>query len=80
ASVSVSKPSIARSPPSGTLGSVTAMRFSIDRRLIDRDLLERGEIAWLNAYHARVLAEIGPLVAEDPDTAHWLRDACAPLS
>jgi len=49
----------------------------IDRTLVDLDLLEAGEIAWLDAYHARVRAEIGPLV--DPDTARWLDAATAPL-
>jgi Xaa-Pro aminopeptidase len=49
----------------------------IDRVLVDLDLLEEDEIAWLNAYHARVRAEIGPLV--DPDTAGWLETATAPL-
>ena len=27
-------------------------------------LLDRGEIAWLDAYHARVAAAVAPLVAE----------------
>ena len=33
-----------------------------DRRLIDPALLDAGERAWLDAYHARVLAEVGPHV------------------
>ena len=49
----------------------------IDRALVDLDLLQDDEIAWLDAYHARVRAEIGPLV--DPDTARWLEAATAPL-
>jgi Xaa-Pro aminopeptidase len=49
----------------------------IDCTLVDLDLLEDDEIAWLDAYHARVRAEIGPLV--DPDTARWLEAATAPL-
>jgi Xaa-Pro aminopeptidase len=32
---------------------------------------------WIDRYHARVLAEIGPLTPED-DRA-WLAKACAPL-
>lgn len=48
-----------------------------DRRLIDPALLERAEREWLNAYHARVLAAVGPAL---PTDAHeWLRAACAPL-
>ncbi|MCC1491575.1 aminopeptidase P family protein [Cognatishimia sp. F0-27] len=46
----------------------------IDTRLIAPDLLEPSEKAWLNAYHARVLGEIGP--ALDAATRHWLSDAC----
>ena len=33
--------------------------------------------AWLDAYHARVLAEVGPTVS--PTTAAWLARVCAPL-
>jgi Xaa-Pro aminopeptidase len=49
----------------------------IDRALVDLDLLEKDEIAWLDTYHARVRAEIGSLV--DPDTGRWLEAATAPL-
>ncbi|MEO0761995.1 MAG: aminopeptidase family protein P, partial [Pseudomonadota bacterium] len=62
------------------LGFETLTLAPIDRRLIDTGLMERGEIAWLDAYHARVLAEIGPLVADDPEVAGWLADACAPIA
>jgi len=48
-----------------------------DRALIDAARLAPAEQAWLNAYHARVLAEIGPLL--DAETAAWLDAACAPL-
>ncbi len=48
-----------------------------DRRLIDPALLDPWERTWLDAYHARVLAEIGPQFAA-ADRA-WLEGACAPL-
>ncbi|ONG56252.1 X-Pro aminopeptidase [Pseudoroseomonas deserti] len=48
-----------------------------DRRLIDRSLLSPAEIRWIDAYHARVLAEVGPGL--EPEPAAWLRAACAPL-
>jgi Xaa-Pro aminopeptidase len=48
-----------------------------DRRLIVKDLLSPDERAWLDAYHARVLAEIGPRV--EPPVLAWLAGACAPL-
>jgi Xaa-Pro aminopeptidase len=49
----------------------------IDRRLIERDLLAEGEIAWLDAYHAEVRAALTPLV--DDATRAWLAAATAPL-
>ena len=48
-----------------------------DRVLIDTALLRADERAWIDAYHARVLAEIGPLVPHD--VALWLAAACARL-
>jgi Xaa-Pro aminopeptidase len=48
-----------------------------DRRVIDTGLLSEAERAWLDAYHARVLVEIGPLLSEAD--RHWLAAACAPL-
>jgi Xaa-Pro aminopeptidase len=50
----------------------------IDRRLVDVGLLTHDERAWWNDYHARVAAEIGPLLTDDADQA-WLAQACAPL-
>ncbi len=46
-------------------------------RLIDVSLLDAGEIAWLDAYHAKVRAELAPLV--DDATRAWLEKATAPL-
>ena len=48
-----------------------------DRALVDVALLTAAERDWLNAYHARVLAEVGPRL--DDATAAWLRDACAAI-
>ena len=48
-----------------------------DRALIEPALLSLDEIAWLDAYHARVLAEVGPAVP--PETRAWLARACARL-
>jgi Xaa-Pro aminopeptidase len=47
-----------------------------DRRLLAPRLLTATESAWLDAYHIRVLAEIGPRLA-DGERA-WLAAACAP--
>ncbi len=50
----------------------------IDRALVACDLLADDEIAWLDAYHARVREVITPLV--DAETARWLAGATAPLA
>jgi Xaa-Pro aminopeptidase len=49
----------------------------IDRRLVDKSLLSAEEIAQFDAYHARVVREIGPLV--EPEVRAWLQEVCAPL-
>jgi Xaa-Pro aminopeptidase len=59
------------------LGFETLTLAPFDRGLIDADLLEPGERAWLDAYHARVAAALIPLV--DERTGRWLERVCAPL-
>jgi Xaa-Pro aminopeptidase len=59
------------------LGFETLTLAPIDRALVEPSLLSHEEIAWLDAYHARVRHEIGPLV--DSDTRTWLEAATAPL-
>jgi Xaa-Pro aminopeptidase len=56
----------------------TLTRAPIDRRLIGPAAMTADEIAWLDAYHASVQAEIGPRL--DADTQAWLARATAPLS
>lgn len=48
-----------------------------ERRLIEPGMLTRAERDWINAYQARVLAEVAPHC--DAETAAWLHEACAPL-
>jgi Xaa-Pro aminopeptidase len=48
-----------------------------DRNLIEPSLLRADEIAWIDAYHARVLAAVRGHVAAD--VAAWLEWACAKL-
>ncbi|MEM9842317.1 MAG: M24 family metallopeptidase C-terminal domain-containing protein, partial [Pseudomonadota bacterium] len=47
------------------------------RGLIETELLNPDERDWVDDYHQRVLAEIGPQL--DSETADWLKQACAPL-
>ncbi len=49
----------------------------LERRLIETALLSAEEVAWVDAYHARVLAELGPSL-EGSDLA-YLEEACRPL-
>ena len=71
-----------RGTPSGgdraLLGFETLTLCPIDRRLIVQGLLDGDERAWVDRYHARVLAEIAPLL-EDALARRWLGAACAPL-
>jgi Xaa-Pro aminopeptidase len=55
------------------LGFETLTLAPIDRALIEPKLLNSDELAWLNAYHARVHQEISPLV--EPSVRRWLRGA-----
>jgi Xaa-Pro aminopeptidase len=59
------------------LGFETLTFAPIDRKLIDADMLSTAERAWVDAYHADVLARIGPHV--DGPARDWLEAACAPL-
>ena len=49
----------------------------IDRKLVASHMLDDHELHWLNEYHARVRATIGPLV--DAETHAWLDQATAPI-
>ena len=72
-------------PPGGErsmLGFETLTLAPYDRRLIVTDALTPAERKWVDRYHARVMADIGPLLAaaEDAATVQWLRSATAPLT
>ena len=49
----------------------------IDRNLIEADLLDGTERAWLNGYHAKVRNTLSPLV--DQETRNWLNAATEPV-
>jgi Xaa-Pro aminopeptidase len=59
------------------LGFETLTLAPLDKKLIVPGLLTEQEWLWIDRYHARVLAEVGPLLGED-DRA-WLAEACKPL-
>lgn len=49
----------------------------IDKRLINKYLLNQQELSWLNDYHARILQEFKNEL--EPQVADWLEQACRPL-
>ena len=49
----------------------------LDRKLIDVEMLTADERAYVDAYHAEVLAKVGPLL--DGEVLDWLRAQAAPL-
>ena len=59
------------------LGFETLTLAPIDLSLIENELLNTEERAWLNDYHARVRAVIGPLAPKD--VRAWLNEAAAAL-
>jgi Xaa-Pro aminopeptidase len=59
------------------LGFETLTLAPFDRRLIDAKQFTSGELAWLNAYHARVRREIEPLLLSNDRP--WLRHVTAPI-
>ena len=59
------------------MGFETLTLAPIHADLIDTAILSPSEIAYVDAYHAQVWADIGPLV--DGDVKKWLEKACKPL-
>ena len=59
------------------LGFETLTLAPIDRALIHTDLLNRDELRWIDAYHARVLSEVGAQL--EGDAQWWLKQMCASL-
>ena len=60
------------------LGFETLTFAPIDRALVAPGLLTAPEIAWLDAYHARVREVVQPQV--DAETARWLDEATGPIA
>jgi Xaa-Pro aminopeptidase len=67
-------------PPTHLLPSFSKPR-SVQARMIDQSLLEPAERAWLNEYHARCRASVGPLLlkADRGDVYDWLQRETQPL-
>jgi Xaa-Pro aminopeptidase len=61
----------------GWLGFETLTLAPIDKALLDRSLLSEADVAWWNAYHARVREVLAPQL--EGGALAWLEHACAPL-
>ena len=59
------------------LGFEVLTHAPIERALVDCSLLTRDEVAWWNAYHARVLEICGPQL--EGEAKAWLEAQCTPL-
>ena len=64
-------------PDRRMLGFETLTFAPIERDLIDPALLTADELAWLNAYHARVTEILGPEL--DGEDKAWLVTKCSPI-
>jgi Xaa-Pro aminopeptidase len=51
--------------------------FPYDKTLIVQPLLTKDQVSWINAYHQKVLAEVGPMLEGDELT--WMEEACTAL-
>ena len=56
----------------------TDKNIGVERSLILPELLSQAERAWLDAYHAEVLAVLSPEL--DADERAWLTEKCAPIA
>ena len=68
----VTPPSVPDGGEREMMGFETLTLAPIDRRLVRADLLDREERGWLDAYHARIAAELRPDLPGD--VAGWLED------
>jgi Xaa-Pro aminopeptidase len=73
----VAEPRVIAGEEREMLGFDTLTLAPIDLALFEPKLLDDEEIAWLNAYHARVRQKISPFV--EPEVRRWLRAATKPI-
>jgi Xaa-Pro aminopeptidase len=76
--VAVSPPTKVMGGERDLLGFETLTLAPIDRRLIEPRLMTAEEVAWLDAYHARLAPALGRLL--DPAELDWLKAATAALA
>lgn len=72
------KPSEAGSANRPFLEFETLTLVPFDRTMVEPDLLDDSTLGLLNAYHARVMREIGTLLP--PEARAWLMHSCFPIN
>jgi len=58
---------------------LTPDKCPMHKNLIDVDLLEVSEKAWVNSYHQEVFDKVSPLLANDARALGWLKRETRPL-
>ena len=61
------------------LGFSELTLIPLQRKLIDISALSASEVAWIDAYHARIWEEISPRLTDDQEATAWLKAATEPL-
>jgi len=61
----------------GFLEFDTITLFPIDKKMIDRKLLDDQEVEWLNNYHLKVYSKLSPHLNEDEQA--WLKEKCSQI-
>lgn len=58
---------------------LTRKKCPIHKNLINVDLLEASEKAWVNSYHQEVFHKLFQSLADDPRALEWLKRETSPL-
>jgi Xaa-Pro aminopeptidase len=58
---------------------LTLDKCPLHKNLINVDLLEATERAWVNSYHQQVLQNLFPFLVNDAGALEWLKRQTSPL-
>ena len=50
----------------------------IDISLIDKSMLDKNEISWINSYHKKVFETVSPYISDEEK--NWLKNKTSPLT
>lgn len=62
-----------------TMLMLTRNKCPVHKALIDVDLLEASEKAWVDSYHREVFEKVSPLLVQDTRALKWLERETSPL-